>query len=46
MGTISYGADSMDEVAHQLALAFGLSSEQGSYVYTSNFDKTKIYIAA
>ncbi|KLO13604.1 protein transporter [Schizopora paradoxa] len=28
MGTISYGADSMDEVAHQLALAFGLSSEQ------------------
>lgn len=29
MGTMSYGADSMDEVAHQLALAFGLSSEQG-----------------
>lgn len=46
MGTISYGADSMDEVAHQLALAFGLSSEQGSYVYNSNFNKTKIYIAA
>lgn len=23
MGTMSYGADSMDEVAHQLALAFG-----------------------
>ncbi|EJD04848.1 phospholipid-translocating P-type ATPase [Fomitiporia mediterranea MF3/22] len=24
MGTMSYGSDSMDEVAHQLALAFGL----------------------
>lgn len=23
MGTISYGYDSMDEVAHQLAMAFG-----------------------
>lgn len=23
MGTMSYGADAMDEVAHQLALAFG-----------------------
>lgn len=23
MGTMSYGADSMDEVAHQLAIAFG-----------------------
>ena len=37
MGTMSYGADSMDEVAHQLALAFGLSSEQGNasdlYIY-------------
>ncbi|KAF5366799.1 hypothetical protein D9758_006435 [Tetrapyrgos nigripes] len=28
MGTMSYGADSMDEVAHQLALAFGVSGEQ------------------
>lgn len=37
MGTMSYSADSMDEVAHQLALAFGLSSEQGNasdlYIY-------------
>ena len=23
MGTMSYGSDSMDEIAHQLALAFG-----------------------
>ncbi|KAH9851263.1 protein transporter [Lenzites betulinus] len=29
MGTVSYGFDSMDEVAHQLAVAFGSSSEQG-----------------
>lgn len=29
MGTMSYGSDSMDEVAHQLAVAFGVSSEQG-----------------
>jgi hypothetical protein len=29
MGTMSYGFDSMDEVAHQLALAFGETSEQG-----------------
>lgn len=26
---MSYGADSMDEVSHQLALAFGLNAEQG-----------------
>ncbi|KAH8114976.1 aminophospholipid-transporting P-type ATPase [Phellopilus nigrolimitatus] len=30
MGTMSYGADSMDEVAHQLALAFGLTAEQAA----------------
>ncbi|KAI0744486.1 aminophospholipid-transporting P-type ATPase [Earliella scabrosa] len=29
MGTVSYGYDSMDEVAHQLAMAFGSSSDQG-----------------
>lgn len=28
MGTMSYGHDSMDEVAHQLAIAFGVSPEQ------------------
>ncbi|TDL27061.1 phospholipid-translocating P-type ATPase, partial [Rickenella mellea] len=28
MGTMSYGFDSMDEVAHQLATAFGMSAEQ------------------
>lgn len=26
MGTISYGFDAMDEVAHQLAIAFGLDA--------------------
>ncbi|KAI0758873.1 aminophospholipid-transporting P-type ATPase [Fomes fomentarius] len=29
MGTLSYGYDSMDEVAHQLAMAFGSGLEQG-----------------
>lgn len=29
MGTVSYGYDSMDEVATQLAMAFGGSAEQG-----------------
>jgi phospholipid-translocating ATPase len=32
MGTMSYGFDSMDEVAHQLALAFGASGEGGKRV--------------
>lgn len=32
MGTVSYGFDSMDEVAHQLAVAFGASAEQGMSV--------------
>lgn len=30
MGTVSYGFDSMDEVAHQLAMAFGASAEQSN----------------
>lgn len=29
MGTMSYGFDSMDEVAHQLSLAFGAVNEHG-----------------
>jgi hypothetical protein len=29
MGTMSYGFDSMDEVAHQLHVAFGTSVDQG-----------------
>lgn len=33
MGTMSYGFDSMDEVAHQLAVAFGLSAEQSECVW-------------
>jgi phospholipid-translocating ATPase len=27
MGTMSYGQDSMDEVSHQLATAFGVTAE-------------------
>ena len=30
MGTMSYGSDSMDEVAHQLAVAFGFSGDHGN----------------
>lgn len=30
MGTMSFGYDSMDEVAHQLATSFGASAEQGT----------------
>ena len=29
IGTMSYGADSMDEVAHQLAVAFGVNADHG-----------------
>lgn len=29
MGTISYGADAMDEVAHQLVVAFGAEHSSG-----------------
>lgn len=35
MGTMSYGFDSMDEVAHQLASAFGV--DQGAYSYLHCF---------
>ena len=30
MGTMSYGADTMDEVAHQLAMAYGGSADNGN----------------
>ena len=42
MGTMSYGADSMDEVAHQLALAFGLNAEQGITNLTSHQSLIKV----
>lgn len=32
VGTVSYGAESMDEVAHQLALAFGASADAGRLI--------------
>jgi phospholipid-translocating ATPase len=31
MGTMLYGSDSMDEVAHQLAVAFGFSGDHGEF---------------
>jgi phospholipid-translocating ATPase len=31
MGTMSYGFDSMDEVSHQLAMAFGATAEQSRH---------------
>ena len=45
METMSYGSDSMDEVAHQLAVAFGFSGNHGEsrfhlfecIVYSMNF---------
>jgi hypothetical protein len=33
MGIMSYGSDSMDEVAHQLAVAFGFSGESGFHLF-------------
>ncbi|OBZ74307.1 putative phospholipid-transporting ATPase IIB [Grifola frondosa] len=30
MGTVSYGHDSMDEVAHQLSLSYGMTTEQAN----------------
>lgn len=39
MGTMSYGFDSMDEVAHQLAVAFGASGEEGLPVLHSNVER-------
>jgi hypothetical protein len=34
MGTMSYGSDAMDEIAHQLATAFGATAEQRRHLYT------------
>lgn len=35
MGTVAYAYDSMDEVAHQLAMAFGASTDSGTFRFTS-----------
>jgi phospholipid-translocating ATPase len=35
MGTMSYGADTMDEVTYQLAAAFGASTEGENPITTS-----------
>ena len=35
MGTMSYGSDSMDEISHQLLVAFGALSEQGHHRHPS-----------
>lgn len=47
MGTMSYGADSMDEVAHQLELAFGASGDNSerSDAFVLAFH-TQLYLSA
>ena len=42
MGTMSYGFDSMDEVAHQLAMAFGETFEQGAPYFRGTSDDSDI----
>lgn len=37
LGTMSYGFDSMDEVSHQLALAFGVNADQRELPLRSSF---------
>ena len=37
MGTMSYGSDSMDEVSHQLAMAFGAEKSKPSVVMTGRY---------
>jgi phospholipid-translocating ATPase len=40
MGTMSYGFDSMDEVAHQLAMAFGGADDTGKkFTKVSSFPR-------
>ena len=36
MGTMSYGADAMDEVAHQLAVAFGADQSKPASIFGVN----------
>ena len=36
MGTMSYGSDSMDEVSHQLAMAFGAEKSKLGVVTTGH----------
>jgi hypothetical protein len=38
MGTMSFGFDSMDEVAHQLATAYGASVDQSRLFFATNYD--------
>ncbi|KIJ34965.1 hypothetical protein M422DRAFT_181491 [Sphaerobolus stellatus SS14] len=45
MGTISYAADSMDEVAHQLAMAFGAAADQSEQSSLLNRTPTGIQLA-
>lgn len=42
MGTVSYGFDSMDEVAHQLAMAFGSSNDFGECDVQCMLDCTEV----
>ena len=44
MGTVSYGYDSMDEIAHQLALAFGSGPEHGMSCNGTPFTSLKPFV--
>ena len=44
MGTMSYGFDSMDEVAHQLHLAFGASAEQSMICFDHSYSHQLIFL--
>jgi hypothetical protein len=44
MGTMSFGFDSMDEVAHQLATAFGASADQSEPMFASNVRAAQHYL--
>jgi phospholipid-translocating ATPase len=46
MGTMSYGFDSMDEVAHQLAIAFGASEEYGIFSSQSGICPSFTYLSS
>lgn len=42
MGTMSYGADAMDEVAHQLAVAFGADQSKLPSLYSSHVPESNL----
>lgn len=43
LGTMSYGFDSMDEVSHQLALAFGVNADQCELPLRFSFVSSRVF---